>query len=46
MALARAIDHAGAHRPSPRDAILPRAVLRRIRAVEIKARILADEALL
>ena len=46
MALARAIDHAGAHRSSPRDTILPSAVLRRIRAVEIKARILADEALL
>ena len=40
MALARAIDHAGA------DMTVPSLVLRRIRVVEIKARILADEALL
>ena len=40
MALARAVDRAAA------DPSLPSVVLRRIRAVEIKARILADEALL
>ena len=40
MALARAIDRAGA------DPTVPSVVLRRIRSVEIKARILADEALL
>ena len=40
MSLARAVDRADA------DASLPTVVLRRIRAVEIKARILADEALL
>src|SRR2546430_1133913 len=46
MALARAIDHAGADRRSTAAAAVPGVVLRRIRAVEIKARILADEALL
>lgn len=40
MSLARAVDRAG------RDPTLPASVVRRIRAVEIKARILADEALL
>ncbi len=40
MSLARAVDRAD------RDPALPSSVLRRIRAVEIKARILADEALL
>jgi uncharacterized protein (DUF58 family) len=39
MALARAVDRAA-------DPSLPKTVLRRIRAIEIKARILADEALL
>ena len=46
MALARAVDRAGVSRGSKADATLPAVVLRRIRAVEIKARILADEALL
>lgn len=40
MALARAVDRA------EREPALPSSVVRRIRAVEIKARILADEALL
>ena len=45
MSLARAVDRAAAN-PSSADASLPTVVLRRIRAVEIKARILADQALL
>ena len=44
MALARAVDRAKAGDSS--ESALPAAVVRRIRAVEIKARILADEALL
>ena len=40
MSLARAVDRAD------REPMLPTSVVRRIRAVEIKARILADEALL
>ncbi len=40
MSLARAVDRAD------REPMLPSSVVRRIRAVEIKARILADEALL
>ena len=44
MSLARAVDRAKAGAPS--ESALPSHAVRRIRAVEIKARILADEALL